>query len=180
MTAKGNCWEDSFQFRPFQYSMNYDFLSPFLRFSYFLLYRHECFTGKYTTRKIHKNYIRDPGGLFSIISHVSFFGNFPPKFVGVLRRLNFNYTFFKALLIFYHCRALFSSVLFLKIIVNSVLHHCTVNLNRDNYFLADKNLLFYWCLFVYIIKRTLHGSLKIWILFSPGKNNILLTRCARS
>ena len=37
----------------------------------FLLYRHECFTGKYTTSKIHKNYIRDPSGLFSIISHVS-------------------------------------------------------------------------------------------------------------
>ena len=36
-----------------------------------LLYRHECFTGKYTTRKIYKNYIRDPSGLFSIISHVS-------------------------------------------------------------------------------------------------------------
>ena len=36
-----------------------------------LLYRHECFTGKYTARKIHKNYIRDPSGLFSIISHVS-------------------------------------------------------------------------------------------------------------
>ena len=36
-----------------------------------LFYRHECFTGKYTTRKIHKNYIRDPSGLFSIISHVS-------------------------------------------------------------------------------------------------------------
>ena len=36
-----------------------------------LLYRHECFTGKYTTRKIHKNYIRDPSGLFSIILHVS-------------------------------------------------------------------------------------------------------------
>ena len=36
-----------------------------------LLYRHECFTGKYTTRKIHKNYIRDPSGLFSIISLVS-------------------------------------------------------------------------------------------------------------
>ena len=32
-----------------------------------LLYRHECFTGKYTTRKIHKNYIRDPSGLFPII-----------------------------------------------------------------------------------------------------------------
>ena len=38
---------------------------------FILLYRHECFTGKYTTRKIHKNYIRDPSGLFSIISHVS-------------------------------------------------------------------------------------------------------------
>ena len=36
-----------------------------------LLYRRECLTGKYTTRKIHKNYIRDPSGLFSIISHVS-------------------------------------------------------------------------------------------------------------
>ena len=38
---------------------------------HYLLHRHECFTGKYTTRKIHKNYIRDPSGLFSIISHVS-------------------------------------------------------------------------------------------------------------
>ena len=36
------------------------------------------------------------------------------------------------------------------------------------------------CLFVYIIKRTLHGGLKIWILFSRGKNNSLLTSCARS
>ena len=35
-----------------------------------LLYRHECFTGKYTTRKIRKNYIRDRSGLFFIISHV--------------------------------------------------------------------------------------------------------------
>ena len=34
-------------------------------------------------------------------------------------------------------------------------------------------LLFCQCLFVYIIKRTLHGGLKIWILFSHGKNNIL-------
>ena len=37
----------------------------------FLLYKHECFTGKYTTRKILKNYIRDTRGLFSIISHMS-------------------------------------------------------------------------------------------------------------
>ena len=46
---------------------------------------------------------------------------------------------------------------------------CAVNLSRDNYFLANKNLSFYRCLFVYIIKRTLHGGLKIWILFSSGK-----------
>ena len=80
-----------------------------------LLYRHACFTGQYTTSKIHKNYIQDPIGLFSIISRVFYqwrnFGNFP--------------------------------------------------------------LLFYRCHFVYIIKRTLHGGLKIWILFSRGKNNIL-------
>ena len=37
----------------------------------YLLYSHECFAGKYTTRKIHKNNIQDPSGLFSIISHVS-------------------------------------------------------------------------------------------------------------
>ena len=40
----------------------------------------------------------------------------------VLRLLNFTYTFFKALFMFCHCRALFSSVLFLKIIVNNVLY----------------------------------------------------------
>ena len=97
-----------------------------------------------------------------------------------MRPLNFNYTFFKAVLIFCHCRALFSAVLFLKIIANNVLYCCPENVSRQNYFLVHKNLLFYRCLFVYIIKRTLHGGLKIWILFSCGKNNILLTRCARS
>ena len=117
----------------------------------YLLYRHEWFTGKYTTRKIHKNYIRDPSGLFSIISLVSL----------LLRPLNFNYLFFKALVTFCHCRALFSSVLWLKIIVSNVLFCCTLNLSRHNYFLANKNLLLYRCL-------------------SRGKNNILLTRSARS
>ena len=34
--------------------------------------RHECFTGKYTTCKIHKNYIRDPSG---------FFHNLPREFI---------------------------------------------------------------------------------------------------
>ena len=32
----------------------------------------------------------------------------------------------------------------------------------------------------YIIKRTLHGGLTIWILSSRGKNNISLIRCAHS
>jgi hypothetical protein len=43
------------------------------------------------------------------------------------------------------------------------------------------NLCFYFSLpqFVNIIKRTLHVGLKIWILFSRVKNNILLARCAR-
>ena len=45
-----------------------------------------------------------------------------------------------------------------------------MNLSRHNYFLANKNLLFYWCLFVYIIKRTVYGGLQIWILLSHDKN----------
>ena len=132
--------------------------------------------------KIHEDYIRDPSGLFSIIHMWVYrwrnFGNFPSKFVGVLRLLNFTSTFFNALLIFCHCRALFSSVLFLNIIVTNVLYCCTVNLSRLNYFLANKNLLFYRCLFVYIMKRTLHSGFKIWILFSRDKNNILGTSVA--
>ena len=52
--------------------MNFYETLIYLYINYFnLLYRHESFTGKYTTRKIHKNYIQDPSGLLSIISHVS-------------------------------------------------------------------------------------------------------------
>ena len=43
----------------------------FCKMYFILLYRHGCFTEKYTTCKIHKNYIRDSSGLFSIISQVS-------------------------------------------------------------------------------------------------------------
>ena len=138
----------NFMFLPLEHKIH--IFSPPCNILY-LLYRHECFTGKYTTRKIHKNYIRDPSGLFSIISLVSL----------LLRPLNFNYSFFKALVTFRHCRALFSSVLWLNIIVSNVLYCCTLNLSRNNYFLANKNLLLYRCL-------------------SRGKNNILLTRSARS
>ena len=128
------------------------------------------FTGKYTTRKIHKNYTRTRVVYFPSYRWRNL-RNFHPKFVGVLSLLNFTYTFLKALLIVCHCRALFSSVLFQQIIVNNVLYCCTVNLNRHNYFLANKNLLFHRCHFVYIIKRTLQGGLKILILFSRGKKN---------
>ena len=55
----------------YEFSFWFKFLFPFENKCHYLLYRHECFTEKYTTRKIHKNYIRDPSGLFSIISHVS-------------------------------------------------------------------------------------------------------------
>ena len=52
--------------------------NTFLKSSYLsfpnLLYRHDCFTGKYTARKIHKNYIRDPNGLYYRWGN---FGNFP-------------------------------------------------------------------------------------------------------
>ena len=41
-------------------------------------------------------------------------------------------------------------------------------------------LLFMRNTLVYIIKRNLHSGLKILILFSRGKNNILFTCCARS
>ena len=37
---------------------------------FYLLYRHECFTGKSTTRKIYTNHIRNWSGVFSISSLV--------------------------------------------------------------------------------------------------------------
>ena len=45
--------------------------------------------------------------------------------------------------------------------------------------MSENRELFYRCLYVYIIKRTLHGGLKIRILFSRGKNNILLAVLVR-
>ena len=50
----------------------------------------------------------------------------------------------RALLTFCHCRALFSSVLFLKMIVNNVLYCCTVNLSRHNYFLHWRIKIYYF------------------------------------
>ena len=83
-----------------------------------LLYRHECFTGKYTTRKIHTK----PSGVFSISSPVRILmTSFPAVFTVV----------------------------------------CT---NSRWKMASDK--------FVYVIKRKLHGGLKIRILFSRVKNNI--------
>ena len=95
--------------------------------------------------------------------------------------LNLNYTFFEALLIFCHCRALFSSVLFPQDYCKQclILLYCKFEQSQLLFALVNKNLLFYQCHFVYIIKRTLHGGLKIWMLFSRGKNNVLLAALVR-
>ena len=75
--ASSNVKVDSLTFISLQ--ENYQTAEIYFYSNHVLLYRHKCFTGKYTTRKIHKNYIRDPSGLFSIISHVSLrnLGDFP-------------------------------------------------------------------------------------------------------
>ena len=89
---------------------------------------------------------------------------------------NFTYTFFKALLIFCHCRALFISVLYLKIIVNNVLYCCTVTFSGHNYFVVNKNLLFYRCLFVYIIIFYSLAALVHKILFCHSKIKFISSR----
>ena len=50
----------------------------------YLLYRHECFTGKYTTRKVHKNQHTGPEWFIFHNLTLEFIDDFPPKFVGVL------------------------------------------------------------------------------------------------
>ena len=65
VSVERNVWQDIF-------AHNLKDRAVFTSVTYYiLLYRYECFTGKHTTRKIHKNYIRDPSALLSIISHVS-------------------------------------------------------------------------------------------------------------
>ena len=86
------------------------------------LYRHECFTGKYTVRKIHTKLHPGPEWrIFHILTS--------EDIVGIISRF------------------------------------CTVVCAISRKTLVSN-----------IIKRKLHGGLKIWILFSRGKNNILLTR----
>ena len=155
----------------------------------YLLYRHGCFTEKYTTCKIHKNYIRDSSGLFSIISHVSLsmislisilslklylnslvyhrniFGS-SSKVFGNLRQSSG---------IFGNFRKMFGSV---RPAFRTILANLRKSSEGGRKSLENRQKRHHQ--HVYIIKRTLHGGLKIWILFSRGKNNILLTRCARS
>ena len=139
--------------------------------------------------KFIKNYIRDPSGLFSIISHVSLsmiwlisslslklylnslvyhrniFGS-SSKVFGNLR---------KSSDIFGNFRKMFRNV---RLAFATILKHLrkSSESGRKSSEIHQKRRHQH----VYIIKRTLHGGLKIWILFSRGKNNILLTRCARS
>ena len=95
-----------------------------------LLYRQECYTGKYTTCKIHTKL--HPGTEWRI----------------------------------FH-------ILTIEDIDDVISHSFMAVCPNSQWAMASDR-------FVYIIKRKLHSDLKIWILFSRVKNNILLTRCARS
>ena len=132
-------------------------------FYYSLLYRHQCFTGKYTPRKIHKNYIRDPSGLFSIISHVSL------SMISLISSLSlelylnllaYHRNIFKSSLkvfgnlrksseIFGNSRKMFGNV---RLPFRTILE----NLRK-----SSENHQKRCHQHVYIIKRTLHDSLKI-------------------
>ena len=136
----------------------------------YLLYRHEYFTGKYTTRKIHKNYIRDPSGLFSIISHVSLsmislisslslklyldsmvyhrniFGS-SSKVFGNLRQSSD---------IFVNCRKMFGNV---RLAFGTILEN--LRKSSEGGRKSSENHQKRRHQQVYIIKRTLHGGWKI-------------------
>ena len=155
----------------------------------FLLYRHEYFTGKYISRKIHKIYIRDPSGLFSIISHVSL--------SMISLKSSFSLKLYLNSLVYHRNIFRFSSKVFgnlresSDIFGNSRKMFGNLRLAFGKKFGKSWEIIGRWSeIFgkspkrrhqhVYIIKRILHGGLKIWIAFSRGKNNILLTRCASS
>ena len=136
------------------------------------------FAGKYTTHEIHKNYIWDPSGLFSIISHmISLISSFSLKLY--LNSLVYHRNTFRSsskvfgnlrnsLDIFGNFRKMFQNI------------HLAFGTIVENLRKSSENHQKCHHQHVYIIKRTLHSGLKIWILFSCGKNNILLTRCAHS
>ena len=163
-----------------------------MRVYIYLLYRHGCFTEKYTTRRIHKNYIRDPSGLFSIISHmslsmISLISSLSLKLY--LNSLVYHRNIFglprKSSAIFGNLRAsseIFGNFWKMFGSVRPAFGTILENLRKSSEGgrKSSENHQKRHHQHVYIIKRTLHGGMKIWILFSCGKNNILLTRCARS
>ena len=60
---------------------------------------------------------------------------------------------------------------------------CSMSEIKLNFSIIDQKWIFwpgFYTVYNYIIKRTLHGGLKIWILSSRGENNISLIRCAHS
>ena len=132
-------------------------------FNYDLLYRHGCFTEKYTTRKIHKNYIRDPSGLFSIISHMSL------SMISLISSLSLK-LYFNSLV--YH-RNIFgsSSEAFGNLQQSSDIFGNSRKIfgnvrppfgpSLENLRKSSENHLKRRHQHVYIIKRTLHGGLKI-------------------
>ena len=120
---------------------------------FYLLYRHECFTGKYTIPKSHKNYLRDSSETSS---------GLPRKFSAIFGNLRTSSEMFG------NVRLAFGTIL-----ENLPKSSEGSRKSSENHQKRRHQ-------HVHIIKRTVHGGLKIRILFSGGKNNILLTRCARS
>ena len=135
-----------------------------------LLYRHECFTGKYTTCKIHNNYIRDPSSLFSIISQVSLsmillISSLPFKLY--LNSLVYHRNIFgssskvfgnlqQSSEIFGNSRKMFGNV---SLAFGTILENLRKSSKGGRK--SSENHLKRLHQHVYIIKRTLHGGLKI-------------------
>ena len=142
-------------------------------YTIFLLYRHECFTGKYTTRKIHTNRVVY---FFYILMEISI-----SLIASLSLKLHLNSLVCNRN-IFGSSSKVFGS--FPKIVENVRLAFGTIlgNLwkSTESGRQSSENSRKRRHQYAYIIKRTLHISSKIWILCSRGKDNISLLCCAHS
>ena len=134
---------------------------------FIIIYRHECFTGKYTTRKIHKNYIQKPSGLFSIISHMNL--SMISLIASLYLKLSLNSLvyhrniFGSSSKVFGHLRK-FSEILGkyfgnIRLALGKILENLWKSLEGGRK--SSENHQKRRHQHVYIIKRTLHGGLKI-------------------
>ena len=153
-------------------------------FTYFiLLFRHECFTWKYTTRKIHTKLgtsFRDLSGVFSISSlakvlMISLISSLSLKLY--LHLLVYDQNIF-AIGSFLESLWQFSEILgkfwkmfgSIRLAFGTILENLRKSLESGRK--SSENGQKRHHQYVYRIKRTLHVSSKIWILCFHGKNNI--------